>query len=72
MQEHEEESEAAAIDPDNAIAVTLDDLSEDRRRKIERELEGEAGESTEKISRPSEDKGHLRHKGTCIRPLCFT
>ena len=41
MQEHEEESEVAAIDPDNAIAVMLDDLSEDRRWEIERELEEE-------------------------------
>jgi hypothetical protein len=41
MQEHGEESEMAAIDPDNAIAVMLDDLSEDRRREIEREPEEE-------------------------------
>jgi len=72
MQEHEEESEVAAIDPDNAIAVTLDDLFEDRRREIERELEGEAGESTEKISRPLEDEERRRKKCSCIRPLCFT
>jgi len=48
MQEHEEESEAAAIDPDNAIAVTLDDLSEDRRREIERELKEERQESLQR------------------------
>ena len=41
MQEHEEESEVAAIDPDNAIAVTLDNLSKDRWWEIERELEEE-------------------------------
>jgi len=48
MQEHEEESEVAAIDPDNAIAVMLDDLSEDRRWEIERELEEERQESLQR------------------------
>jgi hypothetical protein len=48
MQEHEEESEVAAINPDNAIAVTLDDLSKDRQREIERELEEERQESQQR------------------------
>ena len=48
MQEHEEESKAAAIDPDNGFVFTLDDLSEDGRREIERELEEERQESLQR------------------------
>ena len=33
--------DGSQIDTDNVIAVTLDDLSEEGRREIERELEGE-------------------------------
>ena len=36
-----ESKNGSDIDPENAIAVTLDDLSEDVRRELEEELEKE-------------------------------
>jgi len=40
--------DGSAIDPDNVIAVMLEDLSEDGRREIERELEEERLESLQR------------------------
>ena len=40
--------DGSAIDPDNVIAVTLEDLSEDGRREIEWELEEERLESLQR------------------------
>ena len=50
MQEHEEESKVAAIDPDNVFVYTLDELSEDGRREFARELEEERQESLQRKS----------------------